>query len=99
MAQHFLITISTVAKILQRELSDNIEEAIMKISKDLTFGDVQSVYRNCMSHLAWVIENSGEYVHESNGIHLLLFTESRNRKGPGTFFTSDGSSHSCVILS
>jgi hypothetical protein len=61
-------------------LSDNIEEAFLKIEKDLTFDDVQSVYRNWMSHLAWVIENSGEYVHESNGIHLLLFTEHRNRR-------------------
>jgi hypothetical protein len=44
--------------------SDEIEEAIPKTSNDLTLDDVQSVSRNWMSRLAWVIENGGEYVHE-----------------------------------
>jgi hypothetical protein len=49
-----------------RELtsSDEIKEAIPNVWNDLTFHDVQSVFRNWMSRLSWVIENGGEYVHE-----------------------------------
>jgi hypothetical protein len=44
--------------------SDDIEEAITKAWDDLTFDDVQSVFQNWMSHLAWIIENAGEDAHE-----------------------------------
>jgi hypothetical protein len=34
--------------------SDEIEEAIPRVWDDLTFDDIQSVFQNWMSHLAWV---------------------------------------------
>jgi hypothetical protein len=36
-----------------------------------------------MSRLSSVIENGGECVHESNGIHLLMFNGGGNRWGQG----------------
>jgi hypothetical protein len=42
-----------------RELNsgDEIEEAITKVWAEFTFGEVQSVFHNWMSRLAWAIEN------------------------------------------
>jgi hypothetical protein len=40
--------------------SDEREEAITSVSDGLIFSEVQSVCRNWMSRLAWVIENGGE---------------------------------------
>jgi hypothetical protein len=44
--------------------SDEIQEAILNVWKDLTLEDVQSVFRNWMRPLSRVIEHGGEYVHE-----------------------------------
>jgi hypothetical protein len=41
-----------------------IEEVMTKSWNDLTFDDVQNIYRNWMNSLAWVIENREEHVHE-----------------------------------
>jgi hypothetical protein len=43
---------------------DEIGEAMTKTWNDLTLDDVQSVCRNWMSRLVWVIENGGGYAHE-----------------------------------
>jgi hypothetical protein len=45
-------------------LSDEIEEAITKVWDKPTFDDMQSVFYNWTSRLAWVIENGGEYIIE-----------------------------------
>jgi hypothetical protein len=42
--------------------SDEIEEGIPKVWDELTFDEVQSVFHNWISRLAWVIENGGEYI-------------------------------------
>jgi hypothetical protein len=44
--------------------SEEIEVAIADLWNGLTFDDVQSVFRNWMSRLTWVIENGGEYILE-----------------------------------
>jgi hypothetical protein len=44
--------------------SDEIEEAITKVGDELTFDEVESVFHNWMSHLAWVIKNEGECIIE-----------------------------------
>jgi histone-lysine N-methyltransferase SETMAR len=54
--------------------SDEIEVAIADVWNGLTSHDVQSVFRNWTSRLTWVIENGGDYIPESNGIRLLMFT-------------------------
>jgi hypothetical protein len=43
---------------------DEIEEAIMMARNDLTFDEVQAVFRNWMNRLRWVIENGGEHITE-----------------------------------
>jgi hypothetical protein len=43
---------------------DEIEETIARIRDNLTFDDVQSVFQNWMSRLAWVIGKGREYVHK-----------------------------------
>jgi hypothetical protein len=43
---------------------DEIEEAIMKVSDELTVGEVQSGFHNWMSRLTWVIEKWGESIME-----------------------------------
>lgn len=49
-----------------REFSsgDEIAAAIAEEWNHLTFDDVQSVFRNWMSRLTWVIEHEGEYIIE-----------------------------------
>jgi hypothetical protein len=42
--------------------NDEIEEAITRVWDELTFDEGQNVFHNWMSHLAWVIENEGEYL-------------------------------------
>jgi hypothetical protein len=37
--------------------NDEIEEAITKVGDGLTFNELQNVFHNWMSRLAWVIEN------------------------------------------
>jgi hypothetical protein len=44
--------------------SDEIEDVIPNTWNDLTFDDRESVFRNWMRRLTWVIENDGEYIHE-----------------------------------
>jgi hypothetical protein len=44
--------------------SNQIEEVIAKMWDELTFDEVQSVFHNWMSRLAWVLENGGEYIIE-----------------------------------
>jgi hypothetical protein len=41
-----------------REFNSNyaVEEAITKVWDELTFDEVQNVFQDWMSHLAWVIE-------------------------------------------
>jgi hypothetical protein len=43
--------------------SDEIDEAIAKVWDELIFNEVQSVFHNSMSRLAWVLENGGEYIN------------------------------------
>jgi hypothetical protein len=45
-------------------LSDESEEAIPKIWDELTIGEVQDVFHNWMSLLAWIIEKENEYIIE-----------------------------------
>jgi hypothetical protein len=61
--------------------SDEIQEAIMKEWDELIFDEVQSVFHNWMSRLAWVIENGGEYIIESIPNDFLACPESQNRMG------------------
>jgi hypothetical protein len=61
--------------------SDGIEEATTKVWNGLTFDEMQSVFHNCMSRLAWVIEN-GESILLND---FLADSESQNRRGTGTF--------------
>jgi hypothetical protein len=42
--------------------SNEIEEATTKVWDDLTFDEVQSVFHNWMSRLAWVIGDKGEHI-------------------------------------
>jgi histone-lysine N-methyltransferase SETMAR len=44
--------------------SYEISAAIADVWNRLSFDDVQALFRNWMSHLAWVIENGGEYIKE-----------------------------------
>jgi hypothetical protein len=44
--------------------SDENEEATTKVWDEPTFEEVQSVFHNWMSHVAWVIKNRGEYIIE-----------------------------------
>jgi hypothetical protein len=44
--------------------SDEIEGAIPKVGGELIFNEVQRVFRNWMSRLAWVVENQVEYIIE-----------------------------------
>jgi hypothetical protein len=44
--------------------SDEIEEVITKVWDELTFNEVQIVFHNWTSRLAWVIENWGEDIIE-----------------------------------
>jgi hypothetical protein len=44
--------------------SDEIEGVITKVWDELTFDEVQIVFHNWMSGLAWVIENGGKYIVE-----------------------------------
>jgi hypothetical protein len=45
--------------------SNEIEDTISKVWDQATFSEVQSVFHNWMSHLAWVINKWGEYIIES----------------------------------
>jgi histone-lysine N-methyltransferase SETMAR len=49
-----------------REVSSNdeIEDAIAQVWNDLTFDDVQSMFRDWIPRLVWVAENDGEYISE-----------------------------------
>jgi hypothetical protein len=44
--------------------SDEVEDTIAAVWNDLTFDDVQSVFRNWIRRLARVAENDGEYICE-----------------------------------
>jgi hypothetical protein len=44
--------------------SDEIEDAIAQVWNDLTFDDVQGVFRDWIQCLARVAENDGEYISE-----------------------------------
>jgi hypothetical protein len=67
--------------------SDEIEEAITRIWDDLTFDNVQSIFQNWISCPAWVIENRGEYSHESRDVECLCFVNAKIGGGPGTVIT------------
>jgi hypothetical protein len=43
---------------------DEIEEAIRKVSIELTFDEVQNVFHNWMNRLICVIKNGGGYIIE-----------------------------------
>jgi hypothetical protein len=49
-----------------REFSstDEIEDVAAQVWNDLTFGDIQSVFRDWIRRLAWVAQNDEEYIHE-----------------------------------
>jgi hypothetical protein len=49
-----------------RELSssDEIDDAIVQVWNDLTFDEVQTVFRNWIWRLVWVSENDGEHIGE-----------------------------------
>jgi hypothetical protein len=53
-----------VLKDRESNSSDEIEGAITKVWHEPTFDEVQSVFQNWMSSLAWVIENWGWYIIE-----------------------------------
>jgi histone-lysine N-methyltransferase SETMAR len=63
--------------------SDEIEEAIEQVWNDFPFDDLQSVFRNWMSGLAWVTQNGGEYIHQSNGICLPCLRDAEIGGGAG----------------
>jgi hypothetical protein len=44
--------------------SDQIDDAITQVWNNLTFGEVQSMFSDCIRHLAWVTGNDGEYINE-----------------------------------
>jgi hypothetical protein len=44
--------------------SDEIEEAIAQVWKDLVFDGVQRVFRDWIWPLAWVAENDGGYIRK-----------------------------------
>jgi hypothetical protein len=43
---------------------DEIEEVTTKVWDELTFDEVQSVFYNWMSRLAWLIKNGREHIIE-----------------------------------
>jgi hypothetical protein len=44
--------------------SDEIEDALAQVWNDLTFDDVQNVFRDWIRLLAWVDENNREHISE-----------------------------------
>jgi hypothetical protein len=44
--------------------SDELEEVFTKVWDEVTVGEVQSIFHNQVSRLAWVIEKRGEYIIE-----------------------------------
>jgi hypothetical protein len=52
--------------------SDDIEDTIVQVWNELTFDDVQIVFRDWIRRLAWVAENDGEYMTEYNKAHFLV---------------------------
>jgi hypothetical protein len=54
--------------------SAEIEYAIAQVWNDLTFHDLQSMFRDWIRHLAWVAENDGKYTSKSNKICFLMST-------------------------
>jgi hypothetical protein len=53
-----------VLKDRESNSSDETEEAIPKTRDEFTFGEMQGVFHNWMSRLAWVIKNEGEHIIE-----------------------------------
>jgi hypothetical protein len=43
---------------------DEIDDSIAQVWNELTFDDVQSVFRDWIRRLASVVENDGEYIRE-----------------------------------
>jgi hypothetical protein len=54
--------------------SDVINDTIAQACDNLTFDDVQSVFRDWTRRLVWVAENDGEYISESDKIGFLMST-------------------------
>jgi hypothetical protein len=44
--------------------SPQTEDVIAQVWNDLTFDDVQRVFRDWVRRFAWVAENDGEYISE-----------------------------------
>jgi hypothetical protein len=68
--------------------SDEIEETFAAAWNDVTFSDVQGVFHNWRSRLAWVIKNGGESNLKSMRNSLLMVNECRNRRGLGMSFAT-----------
>jgi hypothetical protein len=61
--------------------NNEIEEVIASARNELTFDDVQSVFRNWTSRLANVIKNGGQDTLESIRYNFLMLTECVHRTG------------------
>jgi hypothetical protein len=64
---------------------DEIDNEITEIWNALSFNEVQSVFPSRMKGLAWVTENGGEHIRESERFRQLKSPESVNQRG--SFFT------------
>jgi hypothetical protein len=53
-----------VSKDHELNSGNEIEEVITKVWDELTFDEVQTVFHDWMSRLAWVVENGGRYIIE-----------------------------------
>jgi hypothetical protein len=60
--------------------NDDIEEATASSWNDLLFDDVETVFHNRMSRLAWVIKNDGEYTLGKVRNNVLMSHECGNQR-------------------
>jgi hypothetical protein len=65
--------------------SDEIEEGITKVWDELTFDEVESVFHNWMSGLAWILENGKNILLDKYEMAFLACHESQNQSRAGNF--------------
>jgi histone-lysine N-methyltransferase SETMAR len=53
-----------ILRVREFSSSNEIENAIAQVWNDLTFDDVQSMFRDWSQRLAWVADNGGEHISE-----------------------------------
>jgi hypothetical protein len=68
----FFLMLKQILRNREFSSSDEIEETIAWVWNDITFADVQSVFRDWIRRLAWVAESDGEYTSEWNKIRFLM---------------------------